>query len=103
MTAKDAGPQPELVAAVPQRAQSIPAERKPTPQEKWRERNPVAAWAHSALRSALKRGLVEAHPCEDCGATPAEAHHADYERPLRVEWLCRRCHKQRHRKGAANV
>ncbi len=70
-------------------------------QEAWRERNPLAAWAHGATRSAIRRGLITPQPCEVCGAT-AEAHHPDHADPLRVQWLCRVHHKRLHaflRKG----
>jgi hypothetical protein len=66
-------------------------------QAKWRANNPKATWAHAALRSAVKRGLVTALPCEVCGAEPADAHHDDYDRPMSVRWLCRGHHKAAHR------
>ena len=67
------------------------------PQEKWRKKNPKAYWAHGATRSALKRGLIQKEPCQNCGERESEAHHPDYERPLLVWWLCRACHKAHHR------
>ena len=74
-----------------------PADRKAFPaQAAWRERNPLKRWAHVALASGLRRGLVTPLPCEDCGHKQAEAHHPDYHRPLAVRWLCRRCHKRVH-------
>jgi len=68
-------------------------------QEKWRSTNPQAVWAHSCLRSAIRRGLVTPQPCEECGTERAEAHHPDYDRPMVVRWLCRRHHKAEHRKA----
>ncbi len=70
--------------------------RKATRQEAWRERNPQKYWAHAALRSGLRRGLVERQPCEVCDALDTEAHHPDYDRPLVVRWLCRKHHKETH-------
>ncbi len=70
--------------------------RKTSRQERWRERNPQKHWAHSALRSGMKRGLVVRKPCEVCGDPKAEAHHDDYSRPLKVRWLCRKHHKEHH-------
>lgn len=67
-----------------------------TPQERWARANPQAVWAHQALRSALKRGLVIQEPCRVCGALEAEAHHPDYDRPLHVTWLCRLHHRREH-------
>ena len=70
--------------------------RKATRQEAWRERNPQKYWAHAALRSGLRRGLVQRQACEVCGEPDSEAHHPDYHRPLAVQWLCRAHHKQAH-------
>ena len=72
--------------------------RKPTPQEAWRLRHLQATWAHSATRSAIRRGLIQPQPCAVCGDPKAEAHHPDYDRPLLVEWLCRKHHKAAHPK-----
>jgi hypothetical protein len=36
--------------------------------------------------------------CEDCGDPDTEAHHPDYDRPMVVRWLCRKCHKAEHRR-----
>ena len=69
-------------------------------QEAWKARNPLAVWAHSALRSGLRRGLVKQEPCEECGDPNSEAHHESYARPLDVVWVCRRHHKQRHARRA---
>jgi len=65
-------------------------------QAKWKERNGKAVWAQHALRSAIRRGLIEPKACEVCGSTPAEFHHPDYERPLYGSWLCRHHHKREH-------
>ncbi len=90
-----AGAQDRLVHHKPD--DTTPAEpRKRSRQEKWRANHPMAAWAHSALRSALRRGLITQQPCETCGAEVAEAHHPDHRDPLRVQWLCRRHHKALH-------
>lgn len=71
--------------------------RKESSQARWRERNPLKRWAHVATASALRRGLLKRQPCERCGGEPADGHHDDYQRPLAVRWLCRRCHKAAHR------
>ncbi|HEV7254498.1 MAG TPA: hypothetical protein VGN97_15540 [Mesorhizobium sp.] len=74
-------------------------------QAKWREKNPLKVWAQAALRSAVKRGLVQQRPCQECGAEPAEAHHPDYSKPADVVWLCRLHHRRHHaleRRGDAD-
>jgi hypothetical protein len=51
-----------------------------------------------------KRGKIIPQPCEVCGTTSmVQKHHADYSRPLDVEWLCVEHHRERHGKqsGAA--
>jgi len=73
-------------------------EKKISRQEKWGQSNPEKRWAHMALRSAVRRGLVVQTACENCGAEKSEAHHPDYSRPMQVKWLCRPCHKAEHRR-----
>jgi len=73
--------------------------RRISPQARWRQRNPLARWAHVALASALKRGLVARLPCEVCGDPKTDGHHPDYSRPMDVVWLCRRHHKAAHAKS----
>lgn len=67
-------------------------------QQRWRNRHPVAAWAHSATQSAIRRGIIAPQACSRCGAAEAEAHHPDHRQPLLIEWLCRKCHKAEHRR-----
>jgi hypothetical protein len=70
-----------------------------TRQARWRAQNPKAYWAHSALHSGLRRGLVTKLACEMCGSEKTDAHHPDYDRPLAVRWLCRRHHVLAHREA----
>ena len=51
--------------------------------------------ARSAIAVALKNKTIVALPCFVCG-DKAEAHHADYDKPLDVMWLCSFHHKQTH-------
>lgn len=67
----------------------------------WRQRNKLKVAAHSAVARALSSGLLIRQPCEVCGATPAEAHHDDYTKPLDVRWLCDEHHKHHHQVGRA--
>lgn len=66
----------------------------------WRKRNPVQTSAHKKVSRALSKGIItKPSACNRCGAkTRLEAHHADYSKPLAVEWLCPVCHgKTKHK------
>jgi hypothetical protein len=57
--------------------------------------------ASDILCRAVKKGRVRrpetCSQCQTVGKT--EGHHEDYDKPLSVIWLCRKCHKQRHRRA----
>lgn len=52
--------------------------------------------ARVTLAKAINGGVVERKPCEVCGKPQSEGHHADYDQPLAVIWLCHRHHGQEH-------
>ncbi len=52
--------------------------------------------ARSVSKIALKNGTIKKHPCGKCGNKKSEMHHENYDKPLDITWLCRRCHSQRH-------
>lgn len=54
--------------------------------------------ANSIVNHNIERGKLKRQPCEVCGAEKADAHHDDYNKPLDVRWLCRRCHADWHSK-----
>lgn len=69
----------------------------------------VASATHQVHR-ALKEGrLVRPDKCETCGEAKMykdgrpgiHAHHPDYNKPLDVMWLCRKCHFQWHKFNSA--
>lgn len=64
----------------------------------YRKRFPGRRRAHERVANALKYGeLVRADACQTCGTkTVTEAHHEDYRKPLKVQWLCSQCHVKRH-------
>ncbi len=69
-------------------------------QAAWEKRNAEKKRAHSAVKRALKSGrLIRPLRCERCpNVCKPQAHHADYSKPLEVEWLCTTCHGKESRK-----
>lgn len=63
-----------------------------------RDRTPAPYTAKALVRYAVKFGWLKRHPCETCGQVNVHAHHDDYYEPLRVRWLCAKCHAAEHRR-----
>lgn len=51
---------------------------------------------YSKVRYAIKTGKIVKQPCEICGEIKVEAHHSDYNKPLKVMWLCKEHHLSQH-------
>lgn len=66
---------------------------------RYRKMFPDRRAAHSLLQSAVRSGRIQKPiVCEKCGSNKRlEAHHADYCKPLDVNWLCISCHRCLHR------
>ena len=78
--------------------EASPTKKNWSAQRAWAAENPTALWAHSATRSAIRRGiLIRPDACEACGKPGrVDAHHPDHRNPLLVNWLCRSCHRLHH-------
>lgn len=63
--------------------------------KQWKARNPEKLRAEEAVAKAIRCGEMTRQPCAVCGAK-AHAHHADYTRPLEVQWLCPLHHARQH-------
>ncbi|MGA3803743.1 hypothetical protein ACI2T7_03570 [Ralstonia nicotianae] len=57
---------------------------------------------HGLVKAAIKKGILSRpDACSKCGSSPKtkdgrsaiQGHHADYSKPLDVEWLCPKCHR----------
>ena len=61
-----------------------------------RKKDNCRAYAHVYL----KRKKIFKQSCNVCGAIKSEMYHKDYNKPLEIEWLCRKCkvNKYGHRK-----
>ena len=56
---------------------------------KWRIENPEKIKAHRKVYGALRNGTLFKKPCEVCGEIKVSAHHDDYNKPLKIKWLCK--------------
>ena len=59
-------------------------------------RYPEREKARKKVYHAIKRGKLKRMPCEICNETPGFAHHSDYSKPLKIIWLCRKHHREKH-------
>lgn len=58
-----------------------------------RQNNRQKYLARSAVSNAIRDGRLDRRPCRVCGAD-AQAHHGDYSKPLEVDWLCFKHHRE---------
>ena len=69
----------------------------------WRKEHPLTGEAKKKANARaythvyISRGKLKRQPCRVCG-DKAQPHHLDYDQPLLVEWLCRKCHLAEHGK-----
>ena len=64
--------------------------RRPSDEERLKQR------CRGQSRYYFKQGLIEWMPCQVCLSRDSEMHHQDYNQPLLVDWLCRKCHLDLH-------
>jgi len=53
--------------------------------------------ARSIANHAIRDGKLFRKSCESCGREDAQMHHHDYDKPLDIKWLCRKCHWDEHK------
>jgi ribosomal protein S27AE len=60
----------------------------------WVQRNPEKRKCHIIVGNAIRDGkLLRPKSCSKCGDIGRiDAHHEDYSKPFKIEWLCKRCH-----------
>jgi hypothetical protein len=90
---------------------SLPAER-PKPKARASDfrqpfvspsQTPEAKLAHKLTQESIRKSRLVRQPCEVCGAQRSHAHHPDYNRPLDVQWLCEKHHRQLKRKTSRSA
>lgn len=58
--------------------------------------------AHRLIMYAIKLGVLKKSLyCEECGMTDCliDGHHENYDEPLKVKWVCRKCHRKLEKIG----
>ena len=66
--------------------------------DKYLRNNKDKHYARTTLRAGILSGKIERpHKCSLCETECCpHGHHADYSKPLEVEWLCISCHTEKH-------
>lgn len=59
-------------------------------------RYPEKEEARRKVYYAILKGRLKRQPCEVCGNKKVHGHHKDYSKPLDVNWLCRKHHREVH-------
>lgn len=68
--------------------------------EKWLNNNSDKRSAHITLNNSIRDGrVIKPEKCQLCGcpSNRLEGHHYDYSEPLKITWLCSKCHHLFHR------
>lgn len=68
--------------------------------KKWEVSNAVRRKASLMVNNALRNRKLIKQPCFICGDPNTHGHHAHYDLPLVVTWLCPKHHKEAHRQAA---
>lgn len=63
------------------------------------QKNPQRFRAMQIIHTAIRNGTLVRAVCEICANPKSEAHHENYDKPLEVQWLCRRHHNEAHNRG----
>lgn len=67
---------------------------------RYRKKYPQKVKAHRICEYArLKKILILPNKCQLCKSqTKVEGHHRNYKQPLKVIWVCWKCHNKIHKK-----
>src|SRR5690606_3020637 len=68
--------------------------------QKWAVLNAIRRKASHMVNNAIRDGRLQKQPCFVCGSLNVHGHHASYDLPLVVTWLCPKHHKEAHRQAA---
>ncbi len=65
--------------------------------KRWRSEDKRRMKCHNAVARAILNGRLVRQPCRKCSDPNTHAHHADYDKPYQVDWLCASCHSSEHK------
>lgn len=87
----------EHIAEYERRRSSDPNRKAKTSQyqRNARRRNAKKIRARREVQLAIQSGKLVKSPCVYCGLSTVEAHHANYDEPLTVVWVCFKCHREK--------
>ena len=88
---------PEKVNEIHKRWKKANPEKVYEIRKRYNEANPQKKNARAYLYWAIKKAKIKRGICEVCGEEKVDGHHEDYNKPLEVNWLCRKHHKGIHR------
>jgi len=63
---------------------------------RWIIKHPKKLKAKILAGKALKNGKLQKQKCKICKKIKTEMHHPNYNKPLKIIWLCKLHHKQLH-------
>ena len=63
----------------------------------WSKRNSTQVQANRQVSNAIRDGILIKSRCEVCGSESTQAHHDDYNFPLKIRWLCAKHHAEWHK------
>lgn len=71
--------------------------------KKYKEKDKLKILARQILNNALRDGKIVKKPCEKCKKKISQAHHSDYNKPLKVIWLCVKHHNEEHKNNLSSL
>jgi hypothetical protein len=74
-----------------------------TIEKKHRQLNPQKAKARQIAKNAVRDKRLRPKPCCYCGSKKVQMHHSDYNKPLKVKWVCFVCHREKEHNQTVTV
>ncbi len=74
-------------------------------QRRWYQNNKEKRRAHVILSRAIKKKIImRSDTCQECNKiAKTEGHHENYNEPLNVVWVCKKCHARKSPKTVIKI